>query len=215
MSLGYSHLTMSKLLLFVSATIVLIFIYGPSFASPLDEVPEGPVEKEQWPNSLPGEDMAISKAPPSTGVLAPVNAHYYSYQQQLTIRYGLAGDFPKINLNDNVMGFQYLFPKFLSPKLEAGADLHDDGVGHIHAGARWIYMERSYFRPSAKVGLDHLVDSKEGLATLTHLDNYYLRTTATLEWVVWNPYSVRFENEFLFSSKKSLLELTLGLSRGW
>jgi hypothetical protein len=80
---------------------------------------------------------------------------------------------------------------------------------------RWIWHERSYFRPSLKLGADHLINSTENLATLTNIDNLFLRTTATLEWVIWNPYSLRVEGEALFGSKNTIGEMTLGLSRGW
>ena len=111
--------------------------------------------------------------------------------------------------------FQYLFPKFLSPKLEAGADLHKDGRGHLHAGLRWIYNERSYFRPSLKAAVDHFADSAEGIATLAHIDNWYVRGGATLEQVVWNPYSLRLETELAINLRHTELITTLGLSRGW
>jgi hypothetical protein len=215
MSLRYPCSTMSKLLIFVSATIVLIFMHGPSFASPTNDVPEPPHETDEWPTPKPSEDLTISTPPRLEGIPEKPDAEYYAYQQQLTFRYGLATDLGKMSFNDNVIGFQYLFPKFLSPKLEAGADLHNDGIGHIHVGMRWIYQERSYFRPSVKVGLDHKASSQEGLATLTHRDNYYLRGTMALEYVVWNPYSLRLEHEFLLGFRDTSMEITLGLSRGW
>jgi hypothetical protein len=193
----------------------LIFTSSPSSASPQEQAPDSPEQENPWPTTPIDQDLSIAKPPRLDHPPEPIDAHYYPYQQQLTFRYGQASDFPKINVNDNVTGFQYLFPKFLSPKLEAGADLHDGGRGHIHAGARWIYLERSYFRPSLKLGLDHLINANENLATLTQIDNMYLRTTATLEYVTWNPYSLRLEAELLFGSKNTVAEMTLGLSRGW
>jgi hypothetical protein len=206
---------MSKLRIFVSATFVLFLGLSRAHASPQDSVPEFPETETPWPTTPLNPDLSVAKPPAFHGAPSPPNARYYPYQQQLTVRYGRASDLPKINVNDNVTGFQYLFPKFLSPKLEAGADLHDDGRGHIHAGARWIWHERSYFRPSLKIGFDHLINATENLATLTLIDNQFLRTTATLEWVIWNPYSLRWEAEALFGSKNTIGEMTLGLSRGW
>jgi hypothetical protein len=206
---------MSKLSIFVSATFFLICCARPCFASPQDQAPPSPSNEEPTTSNPPNDDYSISKPPPVTGVAAPSDPHYYPYQQQLTVRYGQASDFPKINVNDNVTGFQYLFPKFLSPKLEGGADLQNAGRGHIFAGARWFAWERSYFRPSVKVSLDHLVNSTENLATLSLIDNYYLRGSAALEWVVWNPYSLRAETEMLINFKNTSVEMTLGLSRGW
>jgi len=207
---------MSKLLTFVSATFVLILSATPSFASPLDEMPPASPPPADAGSAKPiDENMSVAQPPTVHELPPPSSPHYYPYRQQLTFRYGQATDLPKIDVNDTVIGFQYLFPKFLSPRAEAGADLHNDGRGHIHAGARWIYMERSYFRPSLKLSLDHLVNSTENLATLSTLDNYYLRSTACLEYVVWNPYSVRFEAEFFINLKHTIGEMTLGVSRGW
>jgi hypothetical protein len=165
---------------------------------------------------MPDENMAISPAPAVDTEHMPVtHARYYPYHQQLTFRTGLASDFPKLSLNDSVLGFQYLFPKFLSPRLEAGADLHDNGRGHVHVGARWIHNERNYWRPSYKLALDHYVDSKLGLATLAHKEDWYARGGATAEYVVWNPYSLRAEVEMLANFDNVRLVLTIGLSRGW
>ena len=209
---------MSKLTIFVSATIVLIFANPSSFASPELAAPDSPETQSPWPNGKPSEDLAISQPPEARTDLEAPEPKYYPYQQQLTFRYGKSGDFGKFDVNkmtDNIIGFQYLFPKFLAPKLEAGADLHTAGRGHIHAGWRWIWWERNYFRPSLKASLDHNVNSKEQLATFGHLENYYVRGTVTLEYVVWNPYSVRLEGEGLVGLKNNLFEATLGLSRGW
>ena len=206
---------MSKLLLFVSANIIFLFISRPSFASPQDKAPDSPQEQPTWPVKPPGEDMSVSTPPLLAEPPLPLDPHYYPYQQQLTFRAGASGQFPANNFEDSVIGFQYLFPKFLAPKLEAGADLHNGGNGHIHAGLRWMYWERSYFRPSYKLSLDHLVVSSQGLATVAHFDNYSVRATGTLEYVVWNPYSLRLEAELLANFNGVISELTLGLSRGW
>ncbi len=179
-------------------------------------MPENSQTTDVWSSNPLPDDMQITQPPILHGEpLQLKTPRYYPYQQQLTFRFGQAGNFPKISLDDNVLGFQYMFPKFLSPRLEAGADLHDEGVGHVHIGTRWFYNERGYFRPSAKISLDAKLDAKENLATFASIQNYYLRTTGTLEYVVWNPYSVRLETEFFFGSKNSLFELSLGISRGW
>jgi hypothetical protein len=99
--------------------------------------------------------------------------------------------------------------------LEAGADLHKNGRGHFHVGVRWYWFERSYFRPSLKASLDHFMDSSEGLATLARRKDWFARGSATLEYVVWNPYSVRFENELLINFDSVDYVVTLGVSRGW
>jgi hypothetical protein len=211
----YPRSTMSKLRIFVSATIVLIFA-GTLQAAPQPEIPEGNEPPTEEITRPPDENMSITPAPaldPAT--VPPGDAHYYPYRQQMTFRGGVASDFPKISLDDSVLGFEYLFPKFLSPKLEAGADLHENGRGHIHAGARWIYFERSYWRPSLQAGLDHYIDSKVGIATLARKEDWYVRGGLTEEYVVWNPYSLRLEQEMLVNFDNVRLVLTLGVSRGW
>jgi hypothetical protein len=206
---------MSKLLIFVSATIVLIFANAPTFAAPPAVSPEPPEEKSTWPDGKPDENLSITNAPDPVLPTPQADAHYYPYRQALTFRTGLSSDFPKINFDETVFGFQYLFPKFLSPKLEAGADLQEHNRGHLHAGLRWFAWEREYFRPSGKISLDHLAESKERLATLTRIDNYYVRLSGTIEYVVWNPYSIRVEHELLINLDRCWQVMTLGISRGW
>lgn len=210
---------MSKLAFIVSATIVLIFtclVSSPiARAGPLPTMPENTATVENDENRTIDENMNVTEPEPVAGSPSFTPPRYYPYRQQLTFRAGAGTDVPKVDFDDVVLGFQYLFPKFLSPKLEAGADLHKDGRGHIHVGLRWIYFERSYFRPSYKLALDHFADSEEKLATLAKIDNYYLRFGGTLEYVVWNPFSLRLEAEFVSNFRYSELITTLGLSRGW
>lgn len=210
---------MSKLAIFVSATIVLIFSAGIANANPEKVIPDTKQPQESpWPSSEPDENLAITDPPPVSGSPKGSRARYYPYRQALTFRAGKADDHTRVdlaNMDEMVLGFQYLFPKFLSPKLEAGVDLVEDGKGHIHAGSRWIFWERSYFRPSIKLSLDHLADSKEKLATLTKIDNYFARASLTLEYVIWNPLSIRLEPEWLVNLEGSMYMITVGLSHGW
>ncbi len=208
---------MSKPAIFVSGTIVLIFLTQGALASPQSDssLSTPPGAESMAPSAPPDENLSISEAPHVDGVPPVSPPRYYPYRQALTFRGGLASDFPKTTFDDNVLGFQYLFPKFLSPKIEAGADLHKEGNGHIHFGVRWIYSERSYFRPSGKISLDHMVESKENLATFAKPENYYARFSGTLEYVVYNPLSLRLEPELLLGFKDSILVVTLGLSHGW
>ncbi|HMN68767.1 MAG TPA: hypothetical protein PKC28_09550 [Bdellovibrionales bacterium] len=207
---------MSKLLIFVSATIVLIFSSATGWPSPQDTVPVSTDSAREPVTGEPiDENMSVSP-PPDTPVSTPsAKARYYPYRQALTFRAGQASELEDVDFDDYVLGFQYLFPKFLSPKLEAGADLQKDGVGHLHAGVRYYKWERSYFRPSVKVALDHMAEAEENLATLVEFDNYFLRLSATLEYVVWNPFSLRLEPEILMNHKDRYLVVTVGLSRGW
>ena len=217
MRVRYSYSTMSKLTIFVSSTIVLILSGGSVWASPQNQAPEDQSVPTPWPSGPPPENMQISQPPKihSSEVPAP-NARYYAYHQQLTFRIGVDAEASDLKSpSDIVIGFQYLFPKFLSPKLEAGADLHSDGLGHVHGGARWIFNERGYFRPSLKAALDIMLIGAEGLATFTKYDNFYLRSGGTIEYVMWNPYSIRLEIEGLIGPKETFLEGTVGISRGW
>ncbi len=206
---------MSKLAIIVSATIVLIFHHAQSAASPQNIMPD--VKESSEPaNDLPvDENLSIAEPGPTDPNLKFTPPKYYSHHQQLTLRFGSTSELSPVRFTDYLLGFQYLFPKFLSPKWEAGADMIKDGQGHLHAGVRWIHNERDYFRPSYKLSLDHLADADQRLATLAKIDNYFVRLSATLEYVFLNPYSLRFEPEFLFNHKDSHVMITLGLSRGW
>ncbi len=208
---------MSKLRIFVSATIVLF--YGFSYnleASPSKEVSdETPYQAPQIPMPI-DDSLAISRpTQPSSKSKSSLDPDYYPFKQQFTLRIGRAAEISNLGFDDMVLGFQYLFPKFLSPKIEAGADLREQGRGHLHLGLRTIFNERSYFRPSFKLGLDHQVKASDGLGSLTHYENYFVRLSGTLEYVAFNPYSLRLEAESLAGFKKTTLMLSLGLSRGW
>lgn len=214
----YPVSTMSKLRFFVSATIVLIFASATAHAAPQPTVPDDkPVVTEDVdPVAPPDENMSLAPAPTARpGVYQAARPEYYNYASAFTVRGGTSSDFPKISLDDSLIGFAYMFPKFLSPKLEAGADLHESGRGHIHVGVRWIYFERSYFRPSVKLAVDHYIDGRYGLGTLVKREDWFARGSATLEYVFWNPYSLRLEPEMLVNFDQTTLVLTLGLSRGW
>lgn len=211
---------MAKLLIFVSATIVAILLpltQAPA-APPAEMPPPPPSQPEDEPAGEPrplSDDMVVTPAPEVRASQQPPNVRYYSHRQALTFRAGLASDFPKLGFTDSVIGFQYQFPKFLAPKLEAGADLHEDGRGHLHAGTRWIFFQRSYFRPSLKLALDHYVDGKYGLGTLTRHEDWFLRGAAAIEYTVWNPYSIRFESDMMVNFKRTALLLSVGISHGW
>lgn len=207
---------MAKLTIFVSATIVAIFLNARAGAAPHADVPaDSPPVSVPDEIRPPDENMVISLAPKPTHETRPESPRYYNYQQALSFRAGLASDFPKLSFEDSVIGFSYLFPKFLSPKLEAGADLHENGRGHLYAGARWIYFQRSYFRPSALLALDHFVDAKYGLGTLVRKEDWFARGGGTLEYTVWNPYSIKLDAEMLINFDKTNLLFALGISRGW
>lgn len=223
--IGYPEFTMAKLNSFVSATIVAFLLislceaHGAPGAPTFEDKPDAASPTGTFQPATPRlqDDMAVAPAPqePMTAMPARGEADYYPYQQALIVRAGKSTNLPKIALNDSVLGFAYLFPKFLSPKLEAGADLHEYGRGHVHAGVRWIYFERSLFRPSVKAGLDHFFDANYGLGTLARREDWYARGSATLEYALANPYSLRLELEMLINFDHTFMVGTLGISRGW
>lgn len=206
---------MAKLILFVSATIVGIFISLEAVASPKQELAAPAGEEVTESAKEIDSNMAVTTPPESTRKAKVKDPGYYPYHQALTVRLGYESKFPEFDFENWMLGFQYLFPKFLSPKLEAGADLIDEGNGHLHIGMRTIYREKAYFRPSLKWAIDHLAEPRDGLATLTKIDNYFARGSATLEYVFWNPVSVRLEAEVLANLKTTRMMYVLGLSRGW
>lgn len=187
------------------------------WASPTHEIP--PAAKQQSEPETGkrlDSDMIIAPAPePDLSEVEPEDSGYYSYQQALTFRLGLATDTDAFNPSQLVMGFQYLLPKFLSPKFEIGADAIDRGRGRVFGGLRWIGNERGFFRPSVKLSLDHLFEGSKGLSTLAHHENYFARASATLEWMVSAPVSLRLELEGLANVDTSSVVLTVGASRNW
>jgi hypothetical protein len=209
---------MSKLAVFVSATIVLIFTGARALGAPVPEVPDAPKSEETWGSEKQSdENMALTPAPKAP-LTPPARSdlRYYTARQALTVRGGFDMDLSNSDDgSETVFGVQYLLPRFLSPRLEVGADLQSNADGHIHAGYRKVFSERSYFRPSLKIGADVLLDSRDQLASFGDINNYYARTSGTLEYVVWNPYSVRLEEELLFGLKHIHTITTLGLTYGF
>lgn len=196
----------------VSATIVGFLLSLVVNASPLESVEVPPTDKE--PSGATShelnENLSVSPPPEVDQEIAPpAPPRYYSARQALSLRFGQTDD-------QFIWGGQFQFPKFLSPKLEAGADALEDGNGHIHIGWRWIMRERKYFRYSYKASLDHLLEPENGLGTLASLDNYFARVSGAIEYTFWNPYSLRLEAEALsnidFDFEPWLL---VALMRGW
>lgn len=190
-------------------------------ASPIREAPP-PATQESEPETGRRLDPNMSVAAPTpdpdsdfSESEGPVDPGYYAYQQALTFRLGLASATDAFDPSQFIIGFQYLLPKFLSPKFEIGADAVDQGRGHVFGGVRWIGNERGFFRPSAKLSVDHLFEGSKGLSTLAHHENYFVRASATLEWVVAPPTSLRLELEGLANVDTSLVVLTIGATRNW
>lgn len=207
---------MAKLILIVSATIVVIFSGTPLLASPEKKISEQNQMLSEQPDQVAiDENLVISEAPATPFAIEPKQTGYYSYRQALTIRAGATIGGSDFKSMSSIFGFQYLFPRFLSPKMEAGADVHASGGGHAYFGWRWIFSERSYFRPSVRVSVDHKFDPQSGLATLVDPNDWYARGSCALEYMFDDPISVRLEPEILFGLKGSIFEVTAGLSHGW
>lgn len=205
---------MAKLTIFVSQTIVLFLIGTNLWASPSPEVPQAPITESPSAGPPLDDSLVISDVGPITKPQT-TEASYYPYRQQFTFRVGTASELSRSQLTDTVIGFQYLLPKFLSPKWEAGADLHKEGQSHLSFGLRWIIDERSYFRPSFKLSVDHRLQPEHGLVSFAHYDNYFARATGTLEYVFASPYSIRLEPEVMVGLNGYIICVTLGLSHGW
>ncbi len=202
---------MTNVQILVSATIVGFFTAVPCWASPLDEVQLQPDPKAEAESStILDENMVITEAPtPEQAVTGESSPNYYIARQSLALRLGQAD-------GQTVIGFLFQFPKFLSPKFEAGADALEDGDGHIHLAFRWVERERKYFRYSYKAAVDHFMEPKDGLATFASLENYYARGGVAIEYTVWNPYSLRLELEALANIDfEPQTWITLAFMRGW
>jgi len=207
---------MAKLVSLVCATIVG-FSYFSAYASP-DTYAPAPANPPKPPNQDSAatlENLSVATPPPTNGPAEPEPARYYHYRHAVTLRGGMITDLNPVEFDEGVFGAQYMFPKFLSPKLEVGVDVREDGRGHVYGGWRWIFLEKSYFRPSFKLSLDHKFVSEDGFATLSEIDNWNLRQTGTIEFVVWNPYSLRIEAEIFFNFAKTQGMASLGVSRGF
>lgn len=156
---------------------------------------------------LPRSDL------PSTSVVA--RSFYYPYRQELAPRMGLVLTTDSAHPVTYLLGITYLWPRFQSPQAELGADILPDYGGHLNFGVRHIFKERDYFRPYLLWGLSHEAVARDGLATLTNFDNYYLRGSAGFENVIRLPQSVRIELEVRAGLAKQLLILCLGAAWGF
>lgn len=203
----------------VFLAIALVLNSASVWASPTREAPP-PAKQEPEPESRRDLDPNMSLTTPTpdpelSDEHDPVDPAYYAYEQALTFRLGVTSATDAFDPSKLVIGFQYLLPKFLSPKFEIGADAVDRGRGHVFGGLRWIGNERGFFRPSVKLSVDHLFEGAKSLSTLAHHENYFARGSATLEWIVAPPTSLRLELEGLANIDTSLVIVALGVTRNW
>lgn len=150
---------------------------------------------------------------PATSEVA--RSFYYPFRQELAPRAGLVLSTDSAHPVTYLLGITYLWPRFQSPQAELGADILPDYGGHLNFGVRHIFRERDYFRPFFLWGLTHEAVARDGLATLTNFDNYYLRGSVGFENVIRLPQSVRIELEARAGLAKQLLILCVGAAWGF
>lgn len=208
---------MTKLVPIVSATIVVFLLCLNAEAAPIgvivDATPGRPEQKVLKQN----ENMSISQPGPlPEGALSKPLPDYYPFRQALTIRLGQSAPLNDTKDTDTFVGFSYMFPAFLSPHFEAGSDVQSRGdKGHIHANIRMIFRERRILRPSLTLGVGHMVEASEALASFANYRNYFLRSGAAIDLSYGYNWSGRLELEIFLGAKDYYVAPSLGLVRNW
>lgn len=182
-----------------------------------DQPPPKSSEEDQNKIDLEEQNLTIVQPPPANPeVTADLkNAYYYPYQQSLTPRVGFVLRSEEDDRISMLYGLQYMLRRFVSPRLEMGIDYLSSADLHVNAGIRYIFYEKSFFRPYYKFGLTHQADPSDLLATFLDSDNYYLRSSFGMEDVIVLPRSVRFEAEFAIGLKDWFLAFSGGYSWAW
>lgn len=141
--------------------------------------------------------------------------YVYPYRQQLVPRVGYVRSNDDDDPHTYMFGISYLWPRYVSPQAEIGADLVNKYGGHINFGIKHIVFERGFFRPFWLWGITHEAVPEDRLATFVNLENYYLRIAVGFEDVIKLPKSVRLEAEALAGTDKQMFKVCLGYSWGF
>ena len=212
-------ITMTNRYKIVSATIVAFCINFASWAAPQNTMPDqSPAIKSEEP-SRREENMNVTK--PQMDADSSLNQkfenfEFFPFRQSLTVRMGAAAPVSDFKDTETIIGFTYMFPKFLSPRFEAGADVHNkDDKGHVHAGFREIFFERDRLRPSLKYGVSHEVHANEGLGSFANNKHYFGRGSAALDYSLNQDLALRVEVEALVGIAKQWASASAGLSFCW
>ena len=162
------------------------------------------------------QDYNLMPSPPAEPLSKEATeTFYFPYRQALSPRLGAVFTTEKENAWEYLLGINYLWPRYASPQAELGVDLLSHFGGHLNFGVRYILFQRNYFRPFFLWGMTHEVVATERLATITNIDNYYLRLAVGMEDTLKLPKSIRLELETLIGLEKQMLLLCFGYSWGF
>ena len=175
------------------------------------------------PNAIKGntevdttvDEQNLMLSPPPTPHVVPPRARYYPYRQSLGFHLGAFSSNDGAHPWTWLIGINYLWPRFLSPQVELGADVVANFGGHLNFVIRHILRQRNYVRPYYSWGITHEVTASEGLASFSNYKNYYLRLAIGAEIVRKLPRSARFELGGIAGAKKYGSYFTFGWAWGW
>lgn len=210
---------------FLTFVITLTAICAPAHAKPEKaKVPTANPTSPPPPASTPppakpatelDEYNLMPTPPPEPLPEEAAKTYVYPYRQQLTPRAGYVGSNDDDDPYTYMFGILYLWPRYVSPQAEFGADLVNKYGGHLNFAVRTTFYERGYFRPFWLWGLTHEAVPEDKLATFVNLENYYLRIGIGFEDVIKLPKSVRLEIEGLAGTEKQMYKICLGYSWGF
>ncbi|MGE0762726.1 MAG: hypothetical protein AB7N80_05560 [Bdellovibrionales bacterium] len=204
-------------------TLVLTLLATNALATTPDKT-EAPLSKPGHvtpPPPAPGDGRELDEynllsTPPALPLPPEAReTHYYPFRQALSPRLGAVITNDEDHQFEYLLGISYLWPRYRQPQAELGVDLLSGLGGHLNFGVRHIFFERNYFRPYFLWGLTHEVVPEDRLATITNIDNYYLRIAVGMEDTLELPKSVRLELEGQLGIDKYLLLLCLGYTWGF
>ncbi len=203
-------------------TLVLTLSAMPNaVASPAKPQMTAPADKVEADQPPAGDGREIDEynlmpsPPPKSLPKGARDTYYYPFRQALTPRIAAVAVDDRKNPLEYALGVFYLWPRFRQPQAELGVDFLSRYGGHLNLGVRRIFFERNYFRPYYLFGLTHEVVAKDRLATVTNIDNYYVRIAAGMEDAIRLPKSVRLEIEARLGLERMMLFLSLGYSWGF
>ncbi len=207
----------------LSIFLTLVAISNSAVARPGENV--SPLIEEKKTDEVQTQAFDFDKQnidvtqPPATEVRV-VKEFYYPYTQSISPRLGTTINIHKIGEGftksfDYLLGFNYMFPRSVSPQLEVTADLLSNSEGHIIGAKRWIINERNSFRPFYKLGAGVSVKGSEGLATFAGINNYFGFGGFGLEDYYKKPMSIRLELELKAGVKIMIFSVVFGYSWAW
>jgi hypothetical protein len=112
----------------------------------------------------------------------------------------------------SAIGVAYVLPRIFYPKWEIGADAVARSGGLIHLARKFMWFERTSYRPFLLLGPTLKLNPNQRLATLVDLNNYQLRLSLGFEDALNSRRSARFEVQLLAGAKEQTLSLLFGHS---